>query len=687
MNCYTGRNIEDCVTRLGNTKHKFAMKRCKAFVCLLFHNVSYNYLDMITLKYVKFPMYWLLILYLLALLHVARVLRILEFVFFVLVSIVRGMLLGRLAGKIRAYVECEMCARHAQFATFSVATGDTNGKKLVAEDVAMSNLHPVFTCSQPGGEKSYEIYNNLLRHYQQEKSHKPAESLKKRVVSASQAAENFLPDSLNVVNQVARIKEFFKVLAESELTELVLPNLFPVLTPWEFLYSKLCFNPGLSGKPKATEVVKEYEKLRQAVATTFPELASFIYQSSNTCVNQLTTHSGTTLEDRNSFKDICSRNKEVLGDWLCSLESAHILTDHIMPHVYEVNRKPFVDFTCELVNSFGIGQRDTQDLLRNTIGRRLSKSIGVNIIPPKDEIIVTLSARKSHLSKTVGLQFEEHDGIVVGYTIVKQYIKFLLSQPGLCNVLDLSKKALLIYSYGNLAPFLKWSRHFTGMTSLRLKIVEPHNMLSLVITLGMYLGPDDYSTLKACFGPLYNQLANLKTVELSGEQVKILYRCGGDGKQRREETGSSSAKLTYPIPEAPEHTKQLGDMKTVCSEPVWSVEDAKTLATDYSDWLGGKPDNQANRRLFAKLHLGNQGRCNITGTRISNNYPGTFHLAVRIVESICLRIANCAHGKFLRSSEPCRAVASIKQGGQMPPPPNFGPEVDFLRVNFFSTMQ
>ena len=109
----------------------------------------------------------------------------------------------------------------------------------------------------------------------------------------------------------------------------------------------------------------------------------------------------------------------------------------------------------------------------------------------------------------------------------------------------------------------------------------------------------------------------------------------GDGKQQTEETGSSSAKSTYPIPETPEHTKQLGDMKTVCSEPVWSVEDAKTLATDYSDWLGGKPDNQANRRLFAKLHLGNQGRCNITGTNISNNYPGTFHLAVRIVESIC----------------------------------------------------
>ena len=82
----------------------------------------------------------------------------------------------------------------------------------------------------------------------------------------------------------------------------------------------------------------------------------------------------------------------------------------------------------------------------------------------------------------------------------------------------------------------------------------------------------------------------------------------GDGKQRREETGNSSAKSTYPVPECPEHKQQLGNMKIVCPESVWSVEDTNNnymLATDYHNWLSGKPDSNFNRRQFAKLHLGN----------------------------------------------------------------------------------
>lgn len=42
-----------------------------------------------------------------------------------------------------------------------------------------------------------------------------------------------------------------------------------------------------------------------------------------------------------------------------------------------------------------------------------------------------------------------------------------------------------------------------------------------------------------------------------------------DGCQRRSITGSSSASSTYPIPESPEHQKQLGDMRVICKEPVW----------------------------------------------------------------------------------------------------------------------
>ena len=314
--------------------------------------------------------------------------------------------------------------------------------------------------------------------------------------------------------------------------------------------------------------------------------------------------------------------------------------------MYEHQKGAFLVFACGLVTDFGISQKGIQEILRNTPGTRLSEIISVNIIPPKDEIVSTLKSRKDLVAKKVGLKFSEIGPVIVGYTNVKQHIEFLLSQPGLDGVVDLPNKTLLIFTYADLAPFLKWSRHFSGITNLRLKIVEPLNRLSLIVTLAVYLGPDDYDTLRSCFTPVYHQLAELNSVKISGNDVKVLYRCGGDGKQRRVETGNSSAKSTYPICEAPEHTNQLGNMKVVCKQPVWSVADAKQLATDYSDWLKDKPDNRTNRRLYAKENLGNTGRENINGNDLQYNYPGTFHFTVRAVESICLRIAQCAQGKY-----------------------------------------
>lgn len=66
-----------------------------------------------------------------------------------------------------------------------------------------------------------------------------------------------------------------------------------------------------------------------------------------------------------------------------------------------------------------------------------------------------------------------------------------------------------------------------------------------------------------------------KTIKhpLTGQEIKIIRRPFGDGKERRISTGNSFAKSTYPIPEAPEQQSQLGDMKIICPEPVWTVSD------------------------------------------------------------------------------------------------------------------
>ena len=97
-----------------------------------------------------------------------------------------------------------------------------------------------------------------------------------------------------------------------------------------------------------------------------------------------------------------------------------------------------------------------------------------------------------------------------------------------------------------------------------MKIIEPYNLLSTVLTVALWLGGDDYDTVKKCAGAVFDQLKELETIKhpLSGEEIKIVRRSCGDGlKERRSSMGNSSAKSSYPIPEAPEHQSQLGDMK------------------------------------------------------------------------------------------------------------------------------
>jgi len=84
----------------------------------------------------------------------------------------------------------------------------------------------------------------------------------------------------------------------------------------------------------------------------------------------------------------------------------------------------------------------------------------------------------------------------------------------------------------------------TEETSVRVKLIEPYNLLSTVLTVALWLGNDE--TTKKCCHAFYKQLKELKTIThpLTGQE-----RCTyGDSKERRLSTGISSAKSTYPIP-------------------------------------------------------------------------------------------------------------------------------------------
>ena len=93
------------------------------------------------------------------------------------------------------------------------------------------------------------------------------------------------------------------------------------------------------------------------------------------------------------------------------------------------------------------------------------------------------------------------------------------------------------------------------------------------------MGGDDFTTAKICGEKVYKQLTELKEIvhPISNQSLTVLRRTTADGKARRARTGNSTACPSYPIPEAPEHVDQLGDMKIFFEEPSCSLEETEQI--------------------------------------------------------------------------------------------------------------
>lgn len=66
-------------------------------------------------------------------------------------------------------------------------------------------------------------------------------------------------------------------------------------------------------------------------------------------------------------------------------------------------------------------------------------------------------------------------------------------------------------------------------------------------------------------------------------------------------TGNSTAASTYPIPEAPERSDQLGNMTLICQSRMGEIEN--NSENEYKEWLDQKTEN-----------FGHLRRCNVTKT-------------------------------------------------------------------------
>ena len=173
--------------------------------------------------------------------------------------------------------------------------------------------------------------------------------------------------------------------------------------------------------------------------------------------------------------------------------------------------------------------------MRNKWGKTTEKVIGVNPILSKDDIFDKLKDTRQELLEKTGLTFNEFAEVVVGYVDIEKYITLFISYSGVQSAITARNSSIIIMDYTDGFPWLKWSRRFTGETSVRVKIIEPYNLLSTVLTVALWLGNDDYDTVKKCAGAVYERLKELKTIKhpLSGKEIKIVRRSCGDGKERR----------------------------------------------------------------------------------------------------------------------------------------------------------
>lgn len=503
----------------------------------------------------------------------------------------------------------------------------------------MASSSSNFRCENSECMKDYGSYNNLLRHYREYKQHKPGNLENKRKPNAKELVNNvLLPDNISQTTRSARINAFVSCLSETEVSEYFLQRAVNVVSPWEFML-QVAKATSKQSVLNTTKLFHHYVALRQSLFETYPEMKLLAAES--------VEENSSEINNVNDMVKFVLSNQKLLCKGLLEAENGKIFREKLMPLVLEKYHENFVEFASGIVGSFCLGQKQLQDVLRNTWGKYLATVLGVNIIPPKAQVVENLKKKKQELTELIGLHFEVHGDVVVAKVNVAKYLEYLLSRPNVQIQQIAPKNKILYYQFTDLAPWLRWSRYFTGITTSRVKVVECQNLNRLVITAGVYLGSDDYDTVKECFGKLYEEYSSLEEIHLPNceSPVKVFYRSCADGKQRRVDSGNSSSRSTFPIPDSPEHTSLLGNMRVISTGPVWTHQDSRDMEQKYNR-LNEKTPVPVSRSDFAKNNLGNQGRVNLTTCDMQNYFPGTMHLAIRSAETLSIQIGMCAIGEL-----------------------------------------
>lgn len=417
------------------------------------------------------------------------------------------------------------------------------------------------------------------------------------------------------------MKALVSALRDDEVKEFLLPRVVKAVSPYEFLRKKSTITTYRQETFRETTLCKQFEQLHTTLKKYHPRVTEYVIKPKRLTV---------FIDDRNiPTKSIKSPQEQLAS---------------LINQVKHENYDKFVNFSTNVASNFNISQSSYQNVLRNNFGKDLEEVLGTNIFVPKGDMVDHLNNTKASLKSIYQLTFLSHGEICSGYINIKNAIEHLLGKSNMQQSLHCPNNALLIYYYCDAFPWMGWSKFYSGETAIRIKIVEPHNMLSTVLTVCSYLGPDDYQHVSKLCQETFKQLANLTTVThpLQKCDMSVHVRGLGDGANRRTVTGNSTAMSSYPIEEAPEHRSQLGDMGIFCPAPVNTIERTNEAVNKYQQHLGLKADTKERRRDFARDNLGYTGLANVSATELSDFYPGMMHRCINSIQTICHRIHQVA---------------------------------------------
>ena len=276
---------------------------------------------------------------------------------------------------------------------------------------ALVRLH----CPFQSCEKFYKNKKSLLEHFRLYPAHKPEyllETSSRKRISTKDIVERFL-NGENPYSRRQRVRELILQLTDEEIVEFTLPRIVDVVPPADVF---------LEGSSCSGDVFQKLVTFREQICLRFPELKTFFYPSPSP---------STSYQDpKQKFIDMVLENKSDCCEWLLEIGDGSLVKDSLMPLVFKREHSAFKEFSCGIVGSFGISQRETQDILRNKWGKTIEQVIGINPILSKGDIFNQLNDTRHELLEKIGLTFNEFGEVVVGFIDIEKYITLFLSQSG-----------------------------------------------------------------------------------------------------------------------------------------------------------------------------------------------------------------------------------------------------------------